>query len=180
MPVLSAAELTRLAALYNLEDYLFETVSDRFQNDGTLCPYDFFAIVIWKSNRPKTKIKRGLVAAGKTVDALMREVNAAPTAQAKVEALLQVDGFGLAMASAVLTVCYPEHFTVLDFRAWEALQHFSVSGLPLPYPQNVDQYLLYCAACRRLADEAGLSLRNLDRALWAQSWEAGLLALIDG
>lgn len=59
MPGLNAAELSRLAALYNLKDYLFETVSGRFGRDGTLSPYDFFAIVIWKSNRPKTRIQRG-------------------------------------------------------------------------------------------------------------------------
>lgn len=179
MPGLNAAEFSRLAALYNLEDYLFETVSGRFRTDGTLSPYDFFAVVIWKSDRPKTRIKHGLVAAGRTVEALMREVHAAPTGQAKVEALLQVDGVGLAMASAVLAVCYPEHFTVLDYRAWEALQQMSAQGLPAAYPQNAGQYLQYCAACRCLAGEAGLSLRDLDRALWAQSWERDLLALIE-
>jgi hypothetical protein len=180
MGSLNTADLARLAGLYNLEAYLFETVSARFRTEGTLSPYDFFAIVVWKSNRPKTKIKKGLAAAGKSVEGLMREVHAATTARETAEILLQVPGVGLAMASAILTVCYPDDFTVLDYRSWDSLQGSAVEGLPAHYPHNVDQYLQYCAACRFLAGQAGLSLRDLDRALWAKSWEADLLALIGG
>ena len=42
-------ELRRLATLYDAERYLFDIVSPRFAQTGTLPPYDFFAIVIWKS-----------------------------------------------------------------------------------------------------------------------------------
>jgi hypothetical protein len=60
------------------------------------------AIVIWKSNRTKTKIARGLVRTGKAVTTLMREISAAPTPGDKVNTLLQIPGIGLAMASAIL------------------------------------------------------------------------------
>ncbi len=172
-------ELCRLVDLYYLEEYLFGRVSSRFGEEGTLAPYDFFAIIVWKSNRAKTKIRRGLDDAGVSAEVLMREVHEADTPRAKVEALLRIRGIGLAMASAVLTVCYPEEFTVLDYRAWGTLCRWSVEGLPARYPGTSEKYLQYCQACRALADKKGLSLRDLDRALWAKSWEDDLLDLID-
>ncbi len=171
-------ELRRLVDLYSLEKYLLEKVSSRFGEEGTLAPYDFFAIIVWKSNRAKTKIRRGLDDAGVSVEVLMREVNEADTPGAKVEALLRIGGVGLAMASAVLAVCYPEEFTVLDYRAWETLRRWPVEGLPPCYPWTPQQYIQYCQACRALADKKGLSLRDLDRALWTKSWEDDLLDLI--
>jgi len=177
---LDSAELRRWLKLYDLEGYLFEEVRRRFEAEQTLRPYDFFAIVIWKSNRAKTKIKRGLADASKTVETLMREVSQSDQPQAKVEVLLRVRGIGPAMASAILTVCYPETFTVLDYRAWETLQQASVDGLPESYPQSPEAYLVYCRACQTLADRMGLSLRELDRALWAKSWEDDLLKLVHG
>lgn len=176
---LSSAELGRLAKLYNLEDYLFEVVSPRFGESHTLSPYDFFAIVTWKSNRTKTKIMRGLANSGRSVPSLMHEVSAATNPQAKVEALLRVWGIGLALASAILTVCYPEEFTVLDYRAWEALREAAVEGLPARYPLKVEEYLQYCRACQWFAVDKSLSLRDLDRALWAKSWEDDLLEFIE-
>ena len=49
---------------YDLEKYLFETVSSRFAEEHSLGAFDFFCIVIWKANRAKTRIARRLIAAG--------------------------------------------------------------------------------------------------------------------
>lgn len=169
------AELRRLIGLYRLEEYLFEKVSRRFVEDQTLTPYDFFAIVTWKSNRSKTKIKVGLATACKSVEELMREVSQAATPEAKVQTLLDISGIGVAIASALLAVCYPEQFTVLDYRVWASLKAEAVEPMPPHYPQDAAAYVQYCKACSHLANGASLSLRNLDRALWAKSWEEDLL-----
>lgn len=50
--------------LYDLESYLFETVSSRFAQDGHLTAFDFFCIVTWKSPRPKTRIASALLSQG--------------------------------------------------------------------------------------------------------------------
>jgi len=170
-------ELHRLTGLYGVEGYLFENVSQRFAQTGTLTPYDFFAIVIWKSNRTKGKIARGLAFRGTTIENLMREVSAASVPESKVDTLLQVPGIGLAMASAILTVCYPDEFTVLDYRAWGTLSSNAVPGLPSRHPATTMEYLQYCLVCKDFARRMGLSLRDLDRALWAKSWEDDLLGL---
>ena len=173
------AEFARLARLYDLETYLLEAVAPRFAANHTLDSYDFFAIVIWKSNRTKTKIKQGLAAAGLSVETLMRSVSQADGPSAKVEALLRIHGIGLPMASAILAICYPGEFTVLDYRAWNSLQELDVPELPAKPPHNVPTYLQYCQMCRDLAEKLGLSLRDLDRALWARNWEKDLVGLIE-
>lgn len=175
---LSGSECSRLARLYDLERYLFEVVSERFRREQTLSPYDFFAIIIWKSNRTKTKVKGGLAEAGKTPSELMLQVSQAPMPSEKLDTLTQVRWIGLHIASAILAVCYPEEFTVLDYRAWNTATRLSIAGLPLRHPQNRRTYLQYCRACRDFAQRLGISLRDLDRALWASDWESDLLELI--
>jgi hypothetical protein len=175
---LDSVELGEWLKLYDIEGYLFKHVGPRFRDGGAMEPFDFFAIVAWKSNRAKTKIRRGLDDAGKTVQGLMSEVARAETPRDQVEVLLQVWGIGLAMASAILTVCDPKKFTVLDYRAWDVLEGASLQGLPEHYPVTPDEYLNYCRVCRQLAERVGMSLRNLDRALWAKSWRDDLRELV--
>jgi hypothetical protein len=73
-------------------------------------------------------------------------------------------GVALPMASAILTAIDQEKFTVVDWRAVEAL------GVPNVDYSNLNFYLRsYLPECKRLAREAGVSLRNFDRALWSWS-----------
>ena len=176
----SANQLSHWIQLYNLEDYLFGTVTRRFQEEGHLHTHDFFAIIIWKSNRAKTRIRAGLQQIGKTAEQVTREMHLAATGEGKLQVLLAVPGFGIPMASAILTVCYLDEFTILDWRAWEGLCAWEVEGLPGRCPAVAAGYLQYCDACRRIAREFDLSLRDLDRALWGRSWEQGLLELVSG
>ncbi len=173
-------QLNECLKLYDIETYLFDQVSKRFEDDGTLEPFDFFAIVVWKSNRAKTKIKKGLEKAGKSVSELMAEVSQAVSLKDKVRILWDIDGIGLSIASAILAVCYPEVFTVLDYRVWEVLTKAAVQGLPTRSSWYPEDYLQYCEVCRRLADRMDLSLRDLDRALWAKSWRDDLRELVQG
>ncbi|MFW6135969.1 MAG: hypothetical protein ACOC7N_04020, partial [Chloroflexota bacterium] len=112
--ILGSLEVRRLIGLYHLEAYLFEGVSRRFAEERTLAPFDFFAIIIWKSNRVKTRVKKGLITTGESVQALMRKVARASSSLDKVEILTEIDGIGIRVASAILAVCYPSQFIVLD------------------------------------------------------------------
>ncbi len=126
------------------------------------------AIVRWKSERVvhyvignnTEKIKRALALA------------AAPdsTIDDAVKALLELQGVDIPVASAILAAIFPERYTVLDFRALEALGHAR---------HDVRFYEEYLAFCKRLAEsdivkpQGGLPaptpLRTLDRALWEWS-----------
>ena len=175
---LDLAMLKHWIKFYHLEDYLFDEVRQRFVERHTLDSRDFFAIVIWKSNRSKTKVKAGLSEAGKSVEELMREVSREPKPAEKVKALLDIKGIGIPIASAILAVCYPKNFTVLDYRAWESLQNLPIDKHPCSNPYDTLGYLEYCEACKDLADQFGMSLRELDHALWGKSWEEDLNELV--
>jgi len=77
-------------------------------------------------------------------------------------------GVGTPMASAILTALDQEQYTVIDFRALEAL---GVANAQADLEFYIRHYL---PECKRLASEAGVSLRTLDRALWAWSKRKGV------
>ena len=125
-------------------------------------------IVRWKSERmvhylvgnSEAKIKRVLAVAAAPETSLRNAV----------DALTSLRGIDLGIASAILAAIAPERYSVLDYRALEALGHAR---------HNVEFYAEYVAFCRRLADSGIVapqtempgptSLHALDRALWEWS-----------
>jgi len=98
-------------------------------------------------------------------DALRLAV-AAKTDRAAVAVLCGLHGVQIPVASAILTAIDPARFTIIDFRALEAL---GVRNAIL----NIDYYLAYLAYCRELASKHGVTLRQLDHALWQWSKRGG-------
>ena len=99
---------------YDQERYLFEVVGPRFRAQNALSAFDFFCIIIWKANRAKSVIARRLMAKQKSsldqaVQALTRQIARATSDQDRLEVLTEDWGFRLPMASAILTVMYPDH-----------------------------------------------------------------------
>ena len=83
----------------------------------------------------------------------------------RLEVLTLLRGVGWPMASVVLHWCHAALYPILDFRALWSL------GLdPLP-PYDFPLWQAYTAHCRELAAGAGVSMRELDRALWQYSKE---------
>jgi len=87
-----------------------------------------------------------------------------------INALTGLRGVDISIATAILTAIYPERYTVLDYRALEALGHAR---------HNAEFYAEYNAFCRRLAEcgmvkaqedlPAPTALHALERALWQWS-----------
>lgn len=102
-------------------------------------------------------------------DALRLAVNA-ETERAAISVLCGLSGVEIPVASAILTAIDPERYTIIDFRALEAL------GVKNTW-HTVDSYLAYLNACRGLARQNAVSLRELDRALWQWSKEQPAQAL---
>jgi hypothetical protein len=74
--------------------------------------------------------------------------------------LQSLKGIGLPVASAILTAIFPDRFTVIDIMAFRAL------GVPEKTQLNVPLYLRYLSFCGQQAQRLGVSLRDMDRALW--------------
>lgn len=96
-------------------------------------------------------------------DALQLAANA-KTERAAISVLKGLCGVDVPVASAILTMIYPERYTIIDFRALHALGNKNTD-------RSVDFFLIYLIYCRHLAKTHKLSLRNLDRALWKWSEE---------
>ena len=172
-------ELHDYLRYYNLENYLLTEVSASFQKNKTLTPEEFLAIIIWKSERSKTDVLTGLCALGESVQDLMTCVSEACDLD-KVKILSGVEGMGIPIASAVLTVCYPREFTVVDKRACAALAKLlgmdqkalrkQLGGDPAGKPEA---YLAYVEKCKAESASRGVELRTFDRMLWGMDFYEG-------
>jgi len=165
---------------YDIEDYLFKVVSTRYRQQKTLTAFDFFCIVIWKANRAKSKIAERLLAHdnGQTnleaaVGVLIGAISEAKGHKTRLSVLIETWGFRLPMASAILTVLYPEDFTVYDIRVCDVLGDFKDAQYKTDFAMLWERYSAYVTAVRNAVPECS-SLRDKDRFLWGKSFATQL------
>jgi hypothetical protein len=166
--------LTDYARYYDLEGYLFQDVSPRYRNEKQLSAFDFFCIVIWKANRAKSKVAKRLLAHGHSdLDAAVAALTAAITSardnKERLRAVVEEWGFRLPMASAILTVLFPDDFTVYDVRVCEILGDFKDAQYKTPYEALWARYSAYVAQVQQSVPEIA-GLRDKDRYLWGRSF----------
>lgn len=159
---------------YDLEDYLFQEVSGRFRRDKRLSAFDFFCIVIWKANRAKSKVASRLLAQGhpdleQAVLALTSSISNAEDSKERLRIVLERWGFRLPMASAILTVLYPNEFTVYDVRVCEVLKGFGGLQFKVSFDSIWSGYSEYLARVQATGPQA-MTLREKDKHLWGQSF----------
>jgi len=158
--------------IYNLEKYLFDVVGPRFRATGQIEPVDFFMIIIWKSNRAKTRVRDRLKkhVGGNFSDAVAQisgALSSAKNAKERLGLLMRDWGLRLPMASAILTVLYPDEFTVYDYRVCEAL---NVSYKDTQFSDDCwSEYQHYKSEVVKNTP-SDLALRDRDRYLWGKSF----------
>jgi len=126
------------------------------------------AIVRWKSER----VVHYLIGNSEAKIRQVLTVAAAPDCSTRkaVDALMELRGVDLPIASAILAAIAPERYNVLDYRTLEALGHAR---------HDVEFYAEYVAFCRRLVEKGIVkpqgdlpgptALHALERALWEWS-----------
>ena len=164
--------------IYNLEKYIFETASARFHATKSLDAFDFFCIVIWKANRAKSNIARRLLKKGYSnledaVRALTYEIAAQTTHKDRLRCLVQEWGFLMPMASTILTVLYPDVFTVYDYRVMQILKNCPPVNISKKFERTWEQYQTYVERVRQEVPD-NRSLRDKDRYLWGRSFSEQL------
>ncbi len=156
----------------DLESYLFGEVNKRFQDNHWLDAFDFFCIIIWKANRSKSKIAAKLKKAHTDLElgakALTYGIAQQATHKDRMRFLWEAT-FDLPMASAILTVLYPEDFTVYDVRVCNMLGKFHNLKSRQNFDVLWDGYQEYKRAVEAAAPKE-LSLRDKDRYLWGKSF----------
>ncbi len=189
-----ADDLKQYEQYYDLERYLFDIVRVRFEQTKKLTLEDILLIGTWKSPQPIHHFVKGFKACCDDVSKLSTiladyQPGLEETARRVLDRLVtnrEIRGLGgIPMASAFLTVLYPEHFTIIDWRVketfelrsdlrtyFEEMRGFRGRDNPVT---NVSAYLRYVALCKRAQQEMGFpSLRSFDKALWAFSFHEGI------
>ncbi len=171
-------------------EYLEKEVHSFFHKNHHLTPEHFLAIIIWKSNRSKKYVIKGLKEMqeiGRTVKTITEEVYDAGENQNKdrqVEILTDIYGIGIPIASAILTILYPDRFTIYDIYLHEQLNgnEFKKYCNNAPFSKIIgtdkkdrEKYFKFVDIVKEIAEkETGNDLRKCDRALWGKSWYNGL------
>lgn len=166
--------MTDYRRFYDLEGYLFGEVSERYAKSGTLSAFDFFSIVVWKANRSKSRIAARLLSKGyddlkSAVADLIAQIRTAANHKERLRTLIKGWKLRLPMASAILAVLYPQHFTVYDIRVCGLVSDFEkltdISNFELQW----SEYQRYIHAVKD-AVPFRYSLRDKDRFLWGKSF----------
>jgi hypothetical protein len=160
----------------DLETYVFKGVKDEFEKNGFLNAFDFFSVIIWKSNRSKTKIKDKLIDIAESKDLnkickkLTGEINEQKDKKERLKLLLEDWKFGLPMASAILTVLDRKNeFTVYDIRVCNALDAFkTLNGKGTK--NKIKGYFEYVEKVKEEAKKNNKTLRKMDKLLWYKSF----------
>jgi hypothetical protein len=171
-------QISRPLQLYYLERYLFDTVGPKFRKVGHLTAFDFFCIVIWKANRAKSRIAQRLLEKDpkrrKRLDPIVVELTASihscTSGGDRLRLLFEIWGFRLPMASAILTVLYPDEFTVYDERVGRQISEVHKKLANKTNMSAVWQGYREFVIAVKDAVPGDLSLRDKDRVLWGLSF----------
>ena len=165
-------------AYYSPETLIFPEMAQSFSDTGALDPMGLYLILDWKAPRARTLHRSRLASiAGsfnRAASEIAAELHAATAPEEKLGLLLTKWGFQLPTATAILTVLYPDMFTVYDRRVCNTLSAFHKLGGMKWSPKTWGEYQRFISAVRDAAPQ-GLSLRDCDRWLWGQDKQKALL-----
>lgn len=159
----------------NLENYLADEVVSNFHNNHFLTGQEFFCIIIWKSNRSKSRIARlfdEFTTLDEGVKDLTSKIYQTKSNKNKMKYLLDF-GFRLPIASAILSILYTDSFSIYDYRVCDVLKeelgtdkyhkihNWTFENLWVGYRE-------YLAEVLKLSGEN--NYRDADRTLWGKSF----------
>ena len=173
------AEVARGLDCYDMESRVFPCVAKRIQKGGDLTKRDVLLILKWKT--PSFKKSYSQTVSDDNMLKINKAVRDAGKADGEIEALKlkaldEVPEIGLPVASAILTVCHPYKFTLLDIRLLGILALYP-SRLEKNKPSKPaddqwtaeDYWNEFVPMVRQRSKQWCCTLRNADRALWGLS-----------
>ncbi|WP_156647987.1 hypothetical protein [Methylobacterium sp. Leaf88] len=168
----SPLEIPRLAAAYRIDAKERAALAAGARIRHGACTRENLApILTWKvSDRGRSRQQRN---SDEEVADALRTALLATTPRVAVSVLTGLSGVAVPVASAILAAIRPDHYAVIDPRGLKALgcgplEIGAKASLPL------DLYLRYLAFCRDLSGSFGVTLQDLDRALWEWAMAADL------
>lgn len=158
----------------NVEANLFPEMRHRLEVDRTIDPLDLWAVLAWKANRKKERHLERFKALGLTFTEATKKISiglsGAKDDRSRLAMLMDEMGFRLPTATAILSVFYPDRFTIYDQRVCGVLADFKrLSYLKHDHHQLWPEYEKYMSAVKAAAPSCA-SLREADHYLWGKSW----------
>jgi len=143
---------------------------------GAINKRELLRIAYWKSSRAAGTLSSNL--RGTSAETFICKLPLTASDQELLNRLCCVRGVSVSVASAVLSLMYPERFAVTDWRARDELNRIKKGYQGVNSKTNyLDEYL---PRVRELAQQHGLTPRKVDQALWARSRERSIERLIEG
>jgi hypothetical protein len=134
----------------------------KLEEQGYLTLDQLARICEWKTPRSRSYIQQNS-------ESFVREVTrncvVSDTERIRVEVLTLLDGVAWPTASVILHFGHPEPYPIVDYRALWSL------GVDKPSRYTFDLWSHYVQTCRALSKKSGLSMREVDQALWQYSKE---------
>ena len=144
-----------------LEEKILESIKEMESPPLSLTKDILLDIAEWKAIRVKGHVK-------KNDEQYVKEVTqvslSTKNEKLKIEILTLLNGVKIRMASAILFFCFPEQYTVMDYRAWDSLK--ALDKIDDEIDDTFECWQKYNEICREIAKQNGVSLRKLDKALW--------------
>lgn len=129
----------------------------RTRERGALSKADFLTIAEWNSPRPRALFRSN---AEDFIREITRVSFATKHERVRVEVLTLLKGVSLGTASVLLHFCSADPYPIYD-----PMSLWSVQATP-PNKFDFDFWWEYVLTTRKLAKQAKVSMRMLDRALW--------------
>jgi len=173
---------------YNPEARVFPNIAAKINNKQRVDAWDVLLILKWKLSRLKDS--NSVTVADRNMDVINDAIRDAGENDGKdaLSALMTVPGIGLAVATSILTVCYPAKFTIIDQRVLEELNLFpsklsaikQENGIYSADDWTADDYLNeYLPKIKEYSKALACDLRTIDRVLWGLSVNRRIEKLIE-
>lgn len=153
-------EIKKYIELYDTENYLFKVIGPSVKKRGFFLFDEFYKICMWKSARQKQRYIKNKDSVEKKTNSAFAEVDE----RKRMEMLCRLNGVSIPMASALLTIVYPEKYAVIDIRCLEMLKKKNCDIGKYP---SLNTWIKYLKIMREWAKENNVTPRELDMALFA-------------
>lgn len=158
---LPISEIKYWSDRYQSDDLIAIKIGKRSRKRGYFSKKDFLEICEWKNPRSKSRCELN-------DESFIKEVTQIALSTKdewlKIEVLIILSGVGWPTASGILHFSTNYKYPIVNHRAlWSIDIETEI--------KSIDKWVEYTEFCRKIASEANVNLRTLDRALWQYSKE---------
>ncbi len=143
------------------DDAAVEEIGRSARARGWYSRKEFLAVTLWKTPRQRSRCRKNSEEAVRDATELALRSS---DERLRIGVLTMLQGVEMPTASVLLHLAHRDPYPILDFRA---LWSLGLDKQPSYY--SFEFWQAYTITCRGLAQTAGVSMRDFDRALWQYS-----------